>query len=888
MKKNKKILLTTCIALSLAACSPQKTSDEYLQTAKQNLVANDDASAIIAIKNAIRADRENAEARFLLGDLYLSQGEAVLAEKELKRSLDLGEKLNKVLPKLLKALNLQDKHEEVIISIDSYENDLTKNIPEVFLYEALAHYHTGDKDKAKQSIDIANEISSDSIYSQLGSAYTNVYELDIESALSVVNDVLRKAPDLVEAHLLQGQLFYVQKDYKKAILSFNKYHELLPKNLKIRLFLADSYTKIESFAEADVHLDYLLTKAPDHAFVNQLKGITLFKSKNYVLALEYTDKSIINGLNSVPNRIVAGLCSFNLKQYEKSYQYLKGIEDSLDNSHPVKKILAIVQAHLGYTDEMGETFQNLEGLTNNDADLLTAASFELLKKGEIDKAKNVLTKVDNLSGLDPTKRAHLGILKLSLDDLEGITDLEESLINNPDLSIAKVALATAYIVNKDYTKALDLSDKWKLEEPDKVDGYNLGAKVYLLQKDIDKAEKELIASLAIDNSNAYALLYFAYTHIDDKEYNLALEKLDVLLLGSPDHLSGLMLHYKVSAILNSSQESLEKIKLSFEKNNEKLSHRMIYARALYSEKQYETVANILDDSGMLPQTLPVAYWVLLGKSYLKANDSEKALKVYDSWLEVQPKVREAWIQKLSFLESKEDFETGLNTAKKALRNIPDDFHIKALLAHFYVENKNFIQAEAELERLSEPERNLPFLKGIQGKVFLSKGHYSQALPALTRLYNSNKSSKNTTLVVLAHRGMQNDELAIEFLKKHLDEYANDNVSKMSLAELAITHDTELSFQLYTELILLQPENGSILNNLAWVEYQLGFYKKSNVHIEKALKIYPNHPQVLDSAGLIKLKLGEVSKAIKLLRLANSIAPADKGILQHLNEAIDMK
>jgi putative PEP-CTERM system TPR-repeat lipoprotein len=888
MKFSNKLIITMAVAFSLAACSPQKTSDEYLQSAQQSIVANDDASAIIAIKNAIRINRENAEARFLLGDLYLRQGEAVSAEKELKKSLDLGEQLNKVLPKLLKTLNLQDKHEEVISTINSYSSDLTKNIPEVFLYEALAHYHTGNKDKAKQSIDIANEISSESIYSQLGNAYTNVYDLDIDSALSVVSDVLKDAPDLVEAHLLQGQLFYVQKDYDKAILSFNKYHKLLPKDLKIRLFLADSYIKNELFLEADVHLDYLLTKAPEHAFVNQLKGVSLFKSQNYVFALEHTEKSIINGLNSVPNRIIAGLSSYNLKQYEKSYQYLKGIEDSLDNSHPVKKILAIVQAHLGYTNEMGETFENLEGLTDDDANLLTAVSFELLRKGEIDKARSVLIKVDNLSGLDSTERAHLGILKLSLDDLEGITDLEKSLINNPDLSIAKIALATAYIVNKDYTKALALAAKWKSEEPGKVDGYNLGAKVYLLQKDIDNAEKELRASLTIDKSNAYALLYFAFTHITDKEYSLALAKLDVLLLESPDHISALMLHYKVSAILNSSQKSLEKIKLSFERNNEKIGYRMLYARALYSEKKYESVANILDDSDMLPQTLPVVYWMLLGNSYLNMDDSEKALKVYDNWLEVQPKEREAWIQKLSFLENKKDFEAGLATVKKAIGNIPDDFHIKALLAHFYVENKNFIHAEIELEKLSELEKEQPFIKGIQGKIFLAKGLYEQALQDLIKLYNSNKSSKNTTLVVLAHRGMKNDQLAIEFLKLHLGESANDNMSKMSLAELAITHDTELSLQLYTELVLLFPKDGSILNNLAWVEYQLGFYKKSNGHIEQALEIYPNHPQILDSAGLIKLKLGEVSKAIKLLRLANSIAPTDKAILQHLNEAIEMK
>jgi putative PEP-CTERM system TPR-repeat lipoprotein len=889
MKFNTKYLLSaTLIVCSLAACSPKKTSEEYIQSAQQSIVDKDDASAIIAIKNAIRINKDDAKARFLLGELYLRQGEAISAEKELKKSLDLGEGLDKVLPKLLKALNLQDKHEEVITSIDSYASRLTKNVPEVFLYEALAHYRTGNKDKAKEAIGIVNDISSGSIYSQLGNAYSSVYALDIDSALNLVSDVLDKAPDLVEAHLLQGQLFYVQKEYGKAIGSYNKYHSLLPNDLKIRLFLADSYIKSELFVEADTHLDHLLTKSPEHAFVNQLKGISLFNSQNYLLALEHIDKSIVNGLNSISNRIIAGLCSYNLKQYEKSYQYLKGIEDSISTSHPVKKVLAIVQAHLGYTAEMGETLEGFEGLTDDDAYLLTAASFELLKKGEIDKAKSVITKVDNLNDLDSTEKAHLGILKLSLDDLEGITDLEESLVNNPDLSIAKIALATAYIVNKEYTKGLALANKWKLEEPDKVDGFNLAAKIYLLQKDTEKAEKELTESLIIDKSNAYALLYFSYTHVIAKEYALAIENLDILLSGSPDHISALMLHYKVSVLLNTSQDSLKKIKLSYDRNKEKLSHRMVYARALYSEKQYKNVVEVLNKSEMLPQTLPVIHWALLGNSYIKINDNKNALIVYDNWLEVQPKEREAWVQKLSFLENLKDFQGGLNTVKKAIRQLPDDFYIQALLAHFYVEDKNFNRAEIELEKFSKSERKQPFIQGVWGKILLSKGLYSQALPALTELYNSNKTPKNTTLVVLAHRGMNNDKFAIDFLKQHLARNSSDNLSKMSLAELAITYDKELSLQLYTDLVLLFPKNGNVLNNLAWVEYKLGMYKKSNAHIEQALEVFPNHPKVLDTAGLIKLKLGKTEKAIELLKLANVLSPDDKAILQHLNNALEVK
>jgi len=78
---NNKITLAVCMALSLSACSPNKTTEEYLSDAQVLLKQNKNSEAIINLKNVLKSDSKNAEARFLLGKSYMNQGKWLVAEK---------------------------------------------------------------------------------------------------------------------------------------------------------------------------------------------------------------------------------------------------------------------------------------------------------------------------------------------------------------------------------------------------------------------------------------------------------------------------------------------------------------------------------------------------------------------------------------------------------------------------------------------------------------------------------------------------------------------------------------------------------------------------------------------------------------------------------------
>ena len=89
--------------LVLTACS-QKTAEQQIADAKRLVQEGEEIAAIVELKNAVVTEPNNAEARFQLGILEFRQGLWEEAEKELRRSLELGYNKLQAYPLLIKAI----------------------------------------------------------------------------------------------------------------------------------------------------------------------------------------------------------------------------------------------------------------------------------------------------------------------------------------------------------------------------------------------------------------------------------------------------------------------------------------------------------------------------------------------------------------------------------------------------------------------------------------------------------------------------------------------------------------------------------------------------------------------------------------------------------------
>ena len=96
---------------------------------------------------------------------------------------------------------------------------------------------------------------------------------------------------------------------------------------------------------------------------------------------------------------------------------------------------------------------------------------------------------------------------------------------------------------------------------------------------------------------------------------------------------------------------------------------------------------------------------------------------------------------------------------------------------------------------------------------------------------------------------------------------------------------------YDRALELDPQNGDLYNNLAWVAVQQGKdLQQAREHVRKALELKPgNRPYYLDTLGVILLKQGSAAEAVSALQESVATIPADQaGLLAeayaHLSEA----
>jgi putative PEP-CTERM system TPR-repeat lipoprotein len=880
-----KLVILFCGALALSACSPNKTADENIASAKIHISNNQNAEALIELKNAIRSDLKNAEARFLLGSLYLQRGEAAAAEKELQKALTLGASEELVMTKLLKSMSLQEKEDEIIAIVEQNQDLPVKVLPAALLYQALAYTQIGEKKKAILAIERANEISEESVYSQLGGAYIKANADNIDGALNTLEAILIKSPNLTEALLLQGQLLVIKEDFSAAIIAFERYFTLLPANIKIRLYLANAYINNNQFDQADRHLDFILKAFPHHGFTNQLKGAVYFQKEDYKQALMHTEKAIQNGINTLSNRVVAGLSAFKLQEYERAHQFLAAVTDGLPSNHPALRVLAIVQLQLGYSEDAAEILSQFDGALSMDLNLFTSASLELLKSGKTNEAKSLLNKADGVTFENAEDMTRVGLLKLSMNDIGGIANLEKAADIAPDSSVAKIALASAYITNKEFGKALLLGEKWKKVLPNQVGGYNLIAKVLLLQGKVAAAEAELRSALVLEESNSLSLLYFAAKGLREGKPEEAIGSLDKVLNTNPDNIKALDLYYRANKAIGNEAVAIRNVVSSFENNKESAAYRLLYAKVLFIEQDFEKVIELLKNIEDRKSTLSL-HWMLLSDSYLNTKQSTKALDLIDNWIEAKPQHRAAWLRKISIQETLDDFLGALSTVDSVLEFNSKDEQFTVLRSYYLIRNKQFKNAQMQIDSLTEKLKSLPLIQGLQGQIWLTEGKYAQALPGLRALYEKLPTPYNAALFFATLKELKQDKKAFDFLINHVKARPNDYMSRTLLAEKAMVFDKYLAKKHYLILLKKSPNSLSILNNLAWVEYELTNYQVANEFSERALALNDNHPQVLDTAGLIKLKLGDKKSAVTMLKKASKLLPADKKIAKHYQEAIN--
>lgn len=877
-------LLYPSLFLILFSCSSAKDNEQLLIEAKALISQNENPEAVIHLKNILQNEPEHSEARYLLGKIYLSIDDYLGAEKELRRSIRRN-------PENIQAILLLAKAQ---FSLSQFDNSIDTLINEDFhntedqtyaLVLIGQSYLSIDKlDLAKEKINEANDVNRNSPHSILGKALIAAYEDNNTEALSQLDILLEKDSKFDKALLLKGSVLSKISRYQEAAEAYLDYFTLKPVNFGIRTLIAHNYIKAGNFDAAKPHINALTKINDNHPTTNVLAAQIKYYEEDYRAANELAGK-VVNVTNNGLAQMILGLSSFQLNDYEQAFYQLNAISDLLPKDHKVNKVLALLQVKLGYTDELNETLDQFSNLAADDASLYASIGREMANKGDNKSALDMFNKASYLAPDNATIVAQLGLLKLMNTDESGVNELKRAIKIDPNFKGANIALAMNFLKNNKFTEAVKIADEWLKVNPSNTAAIILRGNIAAKSKNTLEAKKYFKQALVINPEGITPLFNLAVIAAEKKQYTDSNNYLDRLFSIELEYPYAYRLAISNALKLNAQNELEDKIFSLIEKSPEAIWPRIIIARRLIIKNNPKKAISLLEELNN-NQSLPNFYFRALSDALVASENSDTLAKMYNQWQTSQPNNPAVYLNYIDILQKEKKYKQALDITQKALSQdkLKNNFQLQSLEAYFLLTTNQLESAITKSNKLSTTKPEHAFILRVQGEIALAQENYPKAIDHFSRSLDSNNKTATRLLLATAYKDNNQGKKAIQLLEKELKKSPGNQLYTRFLTELYVLDSPKNAIKNYKKILDKNPKDVVALNNISWSYLERNNLKQALIYSEKAKDLAPNHPQILDTYGLILTKSNRLSEAIEALSLANSLSPNNKDITLHLSQA----
>jgi len=871
------LLLTTI----LFGCGDNKTADGYIKEAKVAFNEGENSKAIINLKNVLKTEKNNAEARFLLGLIYAQQGLWLDAEKELSRANESGSVQEELFSLLAKAhYNIGDTESVKDLLLQSAEfSDKTTAAVKAFL--AMAYFK--ENDVPRGNVALADLLATDFVskYTQLGQALQFGSDSNLEQALAIIDELLVSHPDFTEALEYQGYLLYSAQRADESAKSFGSYLKIHPQAAQIRLRYMMSLVSASKFEEAEEQADLLIVIHPTNPLINQVKAQGRLIERDFVGAKQFAELALRSKTDLLGSIIIAGYSSYKLGQPEMAYSHLSKVKHRLSLQHPARRLLTAVSLELGYIDE---SYNDIQNAANGDLDVafLSLSSSQLFKQGDLDKAGSLLEKAQELDPLSGEIAYQQGILKTAKNDPESIRFFEQAIKLNPELNKATTLLVMEHLKQKRFGIALETARS--------VVNSN-----FVLSKTLEGVTYKMQGNLTLAKEAFNDVLK------NDQENVLALFNLGNITESSNDIAAAVQLYQKVLMIDNENTSTINAI-YRIGKNDEHNKLVKAVLIELVEKKEYSTNESLIlvgfymrdnkiaQAKPVLAKSLeknPDSFSLRIVEAKILAFEGEggRALEKLDQMLLSFPSALQARKLRVAILNARKEKVATVQEQELIVQQALGGDNEILNLAFLYIQNNNLEKAGELLSKLPDLSNISPKYNVIKGKFAFMKGDFTQAIHYLKPAYERVPAAP--ILIDLVH-AMQNTNQADEALVLigGFEEHNELSIELMlKQAELYTLKEPKKSLAIYEHLAKKTNNHYAMLNNIAYILLLQNELPLALDYAKKAQLKAPSVPAVMNTYGLIELAKGNTPEAISYLFKAYEGDMKNNNYLVHYIQAL---
>lgn len=874
---------------SLVAAS---TSSEYFENALKYHYEDNNESAVIELKNALKQDYNNFSARILLGQIYLKNGEVAAAAKEFKIVLAGGVDKNLIQLDYGSALYGLRQYQQIISEIRPTRNDLQTDA-DIHILRGSAYLKLNQMNEAKAEFNQALSLIPGYIKAKLALAGMKMQNNAFKEAKAELEAILN-TQDNANAWFMLAEISKKQSRFQTALKQYQQALILDKDNISARHALIELAFKTEDLAQAETQIELLeldwgddpLTgyyrallalqkgdKTKAEAILNKListiSGLEVPTAEQsytlnmisaasaYLLSQSETARTQINALLlRSPNNLTLALMLADIELKEGNYYTVQSLLDKwLDQ--PVKNVrfyLILANAYAnqrGYRQAQKVIARGLNIYPDN-LELIQLMASIHAALGENEKALTLLESA--LPELNNKAKLKYGYILLEQGKVKQALRQAEALNENASADAATRNFYAACLMQSgNQQKAKDILNNILKQNRNYIPGLLNLSRIQIKQQNYRAAVKTLESILSLDSTAMSAVYMLADLYLLDSDVESANTVLAKALTESTEQpgllkkLININLAAQNYALVEQYTRRLNqaeplsafvieaRVKLNIAQNQIKLARRNIgslYGLSLNNPEKLETISTY----------------------QLAIKDLQGLERTVNHWENIQPNNTNVGLVKAKLLYLKQGKEKAFAQLEKVKNTTPA---IPWLETHKYI----YLAENDYAGALNIVEKQL--------QVISLDSLLKQRIALLNKLGKTQKAIEFVNLII-----KDNPDLT-DYQTIKTDLLLGSGKQEEALDELE-------------NLLENNPNDAKVLNNLAAMLAYTDPQKALN-YIQKAYELMPEKPQVLDTYGLVLIQLKQPEKALTYLRQAYLKAPRQLDVNYHLAQALlDLK
>lgn len=862
--KLRSLCLLLVVSVALPGCDLFVSPEKRVERARADIARNDYGAAVIELKNALESDPDQVDARLLLAQASLHLGDALGAQKELRRARDAGAQPAQLAELTAETTLVLGQARELLAQIDS--NQVALGEPSRSIYRAEALLALGQADQAAASFEDAHRSDPDSVRALIGLARARAAQRQAPEALRLLEQAPGGAADNVAVLLARGEILASQgrlTDARGVLQRAFAARAELPVLQQARLLgtLTEAELTGGDVEGARRALQALSQISPESTLTLLLNARIAMAAQDYATAVADLQRVVVGMPDFVPARFLLGAALVAQGSLNQAESHLARVVALAPDNLEARKLLARVRLRIGQPDAALELLSSLQ--SDGDADVNALLGLAHMQLGESGRA---LTFLEKTAAIEPSNRdrqlalassyLRAGEYRKSVNVLRGLPHVEED--------ARRTALLITAVAATDGIEAGDAELEALLSAHPKDTALLNTGSLFLAQRgEYERARGLLGRALAAKPADPVTLINSARIELAAGNLAAASARLQGIIAAQPDHLQARMGLAEVALRANDLKAAATALEPLNKDGAASIEARLALARIYLLDRRPQDAAQVLAkvEQGA-GGNAPVIN--AIGLLYLEAGRYDEAGAKFQKAIGLEGGNADYWLNQARVQLALERRVQARESLERARAARPDSAAVVAALAMLDIRDGRPAAGAQRIGALRKAHPDDPGLLALEGDFLAATRDYegaSRSFDAAIRLRPSR------ALSIRAYHARRDGRLrdATAPLESWVAKQPDDFVVQAVLAEAYVRGgQTRRAREKYEFIVEHAAPNAVVLNNLAWLYYETED-ARAEATAEKAYRLQPSNPSIADTYGWILVERGKVADGLGILK-----------------------